>query len=387
MLKRKAALVGLLAALICLAKFPMRVFHGYLWAEDGAIFIRQSAESAVSAFWTPYAGYLHTIPRLIVGTWSLLADPVRFPHGFAWTCIGTYFLIASALFCISRRHFPNGWRGDVGAATVGLLPFLVPQSGEIYINVTNLQWFMAPLLAFLLIDMCTGIDSAMRRVAIFCITATGPFGVMMLPFAGALWIAKKQARLAAAVPYAVACIFQIAAYLGTHENPPKAPLSSYSLLRDFIYGAVGEVFAPLSPQAFLERPQLLAWTASVALAVALFSRLQSVRIAMPLLAMAFALWVVGVTRQGVPGQLIHWDGYGARYLFLPELCIGYAVLFAVARKSGLLGTVCAVGLLGAMVLKTPPETDEFANQTAVSHDGSTTLIVYPPARTLALQRK
>ena len=30
-------------------------------------------------------------------------------------------------------------------------------------------------------------------------------------------------------------------------------------------------------------------------------------------------------------MLIHWDGYGARYLFLPELCIAYALVWVCMK--------------------------------------------------------
>lgn len=387
MLKTKAPAIGLLAALICIAKFPQRVFHGYLWAEDGVIFIKESAESAVVALWTPYAGYLHTVPRVIVGAWSLLAEPARFPHGFAWTCIAIYFLVAVSLFRLSRRHFPAGIVGDAASAAVALLPFLIPQSGEIYINVTNLQWFLAPVLAFLLIDMCAGLDSVARRTGIFLFSATGPFGVMMLPLAGALWYFRSQTRLAAALPYLAACVLQIASYAATNKAPPSAPLSGYSLLRDFLYGTIGEVFTPLSPLTFSRHPKFFACLFCLALFAAFFSRVSTVRIALPLLAVAFALWLVGVSRQGTPGQLIQWDGYGARYLFLPELCVAYALVWSASTAGGIVGRAVAVGMLCLLPLKSDDRPQQHTDVTSVSDDGGNAVIHYPPGWTVVLPTK
>lgn len=387
MLKIKATVVGLLAALICLAKFPQRVFHGYLWAEDGVVFIKESAESAIVALWTPYAGYLHTVPRIIVGAWSLLAEPAKFPHGFAWTCIAVYFLVGVSLFRLSRRFFSAGIAGDAASAAVALLPFLVPQSGEIYITVTNLQWFLAPVLAFLLADMCGGIDSVARRIGIFLLSATGPFGVMMLPLAGALWYFKRQTRLAAALPYLVACTLQIASYVATSKAQPSAPLAGYSLLRDFAYGTIGEVFTPLSPLTFSQHPKFFTAIFSVALFAALFSRLSTVRIALPFLAIAFALWLVGISRQGTPGQLIQWDGYGARYLFLPELCIAYALVWATTTAGSVVGRVAAVAMLCLLPLKSDDRLQPYTDATSISDDGSNAVIRFPPGWTVVLPAK
>jgi hypothetical protein len=51
--------------------------------------------------------------------------------------------------------------------------------------------------------------------------------------------------------------------------------------------------------------------------------------------------------------LIHWYGYGARYLFMPELCFGVALLFAAVSGVLKIGRLAAIMLLCTMVWKAP----------------------------------
>ena len=43
-----------------------------LYAEDGAVFLQQFENSGISSLWQPYAGYLHTLLRLVAVLGGLL---------------------------------------------------------------------------------------------------------------------------------------------------------------------------------------------------------------------------------------------------------------------------------------------------------------------------
>jgi hypothetical protein len=60
------------AVLLALRK-PWALHTPQLWAEDGSIFLTQDEQMGVRAWWEPYNGYLHLLPRLI----AWIASPHR----------------------------------------------------------------------------------------------------------------------------------------------------------------------------------------------------------------------------------------------------------------------------------------------------------------------
>jgi hypothetical protein len=69
-------LVFLVSSVLIIARMPNRVFEGYLWAEDGPIFLKAAFENGASSIFTPYAGYLSLTTRLIAYLQSTLQTPV-----------------------------------------------------------------------------------------------------------------------------------------------------------------------------------------------------------------------------------------------------------------------------------------------------------------------
>jgi hypothetical protein len=383
----KAWAAGFLAALICIVKYPHRIFHGFMWAEDGVVFVAQAAELGVRAVWTPYAGYLHAVPRLIVGAWVLLAEPERFPHGFAWSSIAVYVVIGASLFGLSRRHFPRGPSGDAGALAVAVLPFIVPQSPEVYVTLTNLQWLFAPVLAFLLVDLCTGHDTLGRRAGSFILGLTGPFGVVMLPPAIAILVAGKRGRWKALLPYFAACVLQLGAFVLFSAHMPGPTFAGYPWIADYARGALYEVFYPHILQSNLPAP-LVGIALIVALvAVAIFNGRRPTLVAAPLFAVAAGLWCLGVVRQATPGTLMHWSGYGARYVLLPVVAMMIALLFAIYRGRYTAGRLCAALLLIGMLLKPFPHASVTGDATVISREGTAIRMNFPPNRTIVLDEK
>lgn len=380
----KALVAALMSVCICVIKYPHRLFNGFLWAEDGPIFILQASQSGLHAPWTPYNGYLHAVPRLIAGTWTVISTPEHFPHGFAWSCVGVYFVVSYGLFRVARRHFPTGWRGDVATFVIATLPFLVPQSGEIYFTITNLQWFLAPLLAFVVIDLSAGIDSPMLRWGAFLLAITGPFGVMLLPVTGALWVSQEPRRLRPLLPYLAGCGWQLVAYALTHSKQASLPLMNHSLPSAFASTAIGEVFVPFSVDLF--RQNTISWLVVECslLAIAVVNGPRVTRLSAALCVSAAALWMIGITRQGTPDMMIHWYGYGARYLLMPELCMGIALVFAWARGAFVFGRLAAIALLCAMVWKAPLPVVPHGDDTKVIKEGGTVMLRFPPGRDLQL---
>ena len=129
-----AWLVLVCAALLALRK-PWALHTPQLWAEDGSIFLTQDEQMGLRAFFEPYNGYLHLLPRLIAWIASHTADVAWWPAIYN----GLAFAINAALFArlASRRvELPS-------KAWLMLAFVLVVGTGEVLINVTNVQWVTA----------------------------------------------------------------------------------------------------------------------------------------------------------------------------------------------------------------------------------------------------
>lgn len=120
-----------------------------LWSED-IVFFGQNWLLGPAALWDSYAGYLHTLPRLIA-LFASLFSPAFSPLIYLLATLASLLAIA---LCIHSRliRLPAAWALLVAVT-------LVPHNGEVFLNITNLQWFCALLLlAAVFIDNSEPVD-------------------------------------------------------------------------------------------------------------------------------------------------------------------------------------------------------------------------------------
>ena len=118
-----------------------------MWAEDGALFFLESDQGLWSAILSPYAGYLHGVPRF----WAWVAS--YFPLSWASLIIAlgaalTVAFLAAYAFVAMRHVLANIWLRLTLAAAFVALPVA---SYEAVANLTNLHWFL--LAALVLVPM------------------------------------------------------------------------------------------------------------------------------------------------------------------------------------------------------------------------------------------
>ncbi|MGH7944830.1 MAG: hypothetical protein ACREH8_05760 [Opitutaceae bacterium] len=186
-------LVPACAALLALRK-PWALHTPQLWAEDGSIFLTQDEQMGVRAWWEPYNGYLHLLPRLIAWIASHAADPAWWPAIYN----GLAYLITVALFArlASRRV-------ELPAKPWLMLSFvLVVGTGEVLINVTNLQWVTAFFLVLQLFTRPANTPGQRLGDAaiLFVVGLNGPFALLFLPlYAWRAWRDKHSDTMSALV--------------------------------------------------------------------------------------------------------------------------------------------------------------------------------------------
>jgi hypothetical protein len=125
------------------------VAAGTLWAEDARRFLNNAvAQGSFPALFTPYAGYLHTIPRIIAGI------AVSFTPVDAWAFVMSFGSclvagsVAALVFVCSRAAFA-GWTPRVMVSAITLLDPLAPH--EVLGNTANLHWYFLWLAPWLIL--------------------------------------------------------------------------------------------------------------------------------------------------------------------------------------------------------------------------------------------
>ena len=174
-------------ALLCL-KAPDAVLNPQFWAEDGSIFYGQQFASKSPLLFTPYAGYLHFIPRLIAWLASGV-DPQRVPLVY-----NTSAVLADAA-CIA---YAAGRMSPLFGLPIALGAFfLTPTVGDIFSTITNIQWIAQFALVFGVFE--TRLTRRYRLGDIFAaglilaIALTGPFSVILAALIVLLWIVASLA--------------------------------------------------------------------------------------------------------------------------------------------------------------------------------------------------
>jgi hypothetical protein len=339
----------LFAAFVFAIRKPWALFTPQLYAEDGSIFLVQQDLFDARAFLEPYMGYLHTLPRLIAWLAAHLTDPAWWPAVYN----GSAFALTVALFF--RIASP---RLAVPGKPALLLAFtLIAHTGEVTINVTNLQWISA---FFLIIQpLLSAPTSQLARLTDVLVTAlvglTGPFSIILLPVFAWRWWGERRAFTLLPLLVLAACA-GIQVYFLLHQPTaaptpadPFRPLQLFSVLgsRLLVWSFFGSaVVAPLPPVA----RAVLAVNFLTALAVwALRSHpLRAQRFS---LLFGFALLLVACLYRTRPDT---WERdnlfNGDRYFYLPRLLLFWLLILEFDTPHRTIAwTARALVLLGFLV--------------------------------------
>jgi hypothetical protein len=245
------------AVVILILRKPWALLTPQLWAEDGTIHLNDVEQFGLGACLVPYRGYLHVVPRLIAWIARATADPAHWPLIY-----NTGALLFTALL-FARMASPR--LAAPGKPWLVLSFVLVAHSGEIFLNITNLHWF----LDFFLVQqtLLTRPRTALQRTGdLLLVGAAGlsdPSALIFLPLFVWRWWRERHADNLALLLLVAACAATQAYFLKTAglANPAQdQPLHLLALL--------GTASARLIVWPFFG-PQAVAWlpaTAQIAIA-------------------------------------------------------------------------------------------------------------------------
>ena len=184
----KALAVPVIAFALLVTRRPASLLHADFWAEDGWHWYPDAYNDGWRTLLRPYAGYLQSICRLV----GLAAQP--FPLSWAPTLFSIVALgvqVAVACLLMSSR-MEAAWPHRPSRMLFAFIYLLLPNSFEVYANLTNAQWHLS-LVAFLLL-VATPTRTSWGRVAdlllIMLCGLSGPFCLFLFPVS--IWQAWRK---------------------------------------------------------------------------------------------------------------------------------------------------------------------------------------------------
>ena len=184
----RVLLVPAIAFAILLARRPAALLHADFWAEDGWRWYPDAYNEGWNSLLRPYAGYLQSICRVV----GLAAQP--FPLSWAPTIFAlSAVAVQVTVVCLLLSSRMNGiWPHRPSRMLFGLIYLLLPNSFEVYANLTNAQWHLS-LVAFLLL-VATPARTPTGRIADLLAIAlcglSGPFCLFLSPVS--IWQAWRR---------------------------------------------------------------------------------------------------------------------------------------------------------------------------------------------------
>lgn len=340
--------VAVLVLLIAFCRMPDRLIYGFLWGEDGAAFLVHARSDGLRSLIEPYAGYLNVLPRLVTLAFVNVAPDYMAPRVLVWVSALGLCGVSAYVYAFARRTLsePFAW-------AFALTPILVAHDGEVWLNITNLQWVIAPAFLIALWDeFCSdrATESSLpghiaRMLLIVVTTLTGPFGMIFAPVIVVAIIATRNRRrsslaIAAISTYFLCVAIQSAIFVSMPAIPPgtgepRIPLAQYVHFpwkAQFLRYLALDFVMPLSITPRFGAHWGIAAIIVTALMFVCFALAERrARIVCFIwAALATFVWAISVVRTGTWAFDLKWNLVGARYFYVPFVFLTWALLLSAA---------------------------------------------------------
>lgn len=349
------------ATILMAAKSPDSLTIPQLWAEDGVIFFAQQYGHATPAIFTPYAGYLHAIPRLVAWLASAF-NPANIPAIYNTAAL---FISAFCVVYVTKRLDQY-----IPASVVFLSFFLVPTGGEIFGTLTNVQWFtqIALIAACIIPSEDQGhVKPIAAFLMVLVLALTGPFSVfivaLLAPLYAIVWLDGWLRR--SSLPFVDSCRFMcrklspsrigalaIGAFvqilcLITDAQRPHHNFPPIHKLLDVTFGEI--VPLHIFGQAFLTKTAWLVIEAIIIVGVITRSRASwEKRLTLiTILALACIVALAGTMLTGF--DYFRTFGFGDRYFYFVKIVFWWMVCFGLIGNGNTDSRQVENGVIGAMI--------------------------------------
>lgn len=273
--------------------------HDTLWAEDARDFLGDAVrDGPIQALFKPYAGYLHTVPRIIAGLTEYFAPVNAWAMVMAGASCLVVGCVAALIFFCARDSVP--WLpARVALASITVLVPLAPH--EVLGNTANLHWYFLWLTPWALLHRPRSrLGAWLLGFVLILATLTEIQMVLFLPLV--LWKWRDPVRLPVRGLYLLGLATQIVTTLISPRGPSQgSPVGLASLVDGYLINSVMTLWISTAP--------------AIGRMLAGFGSLAGVALLLPFLAAAAWGW---------------WRGTAVQRMTIATLLVGSVVLYATA---------------------------------------------------------
>jgi hypothetical protein len=226
----RALLAVVAVSFIILAlRSPANLLHASFWGEDGWVWYPDAYNAGIASLFSPHAGYLSLLQRFV----AIVSQPVPLVYEpVVFAAVALLVQSVTAAFIVSHR-MADAWPSARARLLFALIYLVLPNSWEIYGNLTDTQWHLAILAFCVLVSTAPGNRSQFTFDAIVLTFAglSGPFSLLLLPIA--FWQALADRRSAnwwRGAVVAVTASIQIGLLLTHNQTRPAGPLGASPLV-------------------------------------------------------------------------------------------------------------------------------------------------------------
>ncbi|MBT8223979.1 MAG: hypothetical protein HKP61_09205 [Dactylosporangium sp.] len=260
-------LLGFVAAVVYLLVIPAGRSHLVrVWGEDGVIFMQEAFSNGfLTPIFTPYAGYLHLLPRLAAEVLSYL--PVAWwAAGLAVTAAVLRAAMAVLVYAATSGHVRSQTLRLAIAAAMIVLP---AGNNEALNNLANLHWFVFFAAFWTLLWRPTyRWQSVVATLGLVLFVLTTPLGVLLAPLAAVRLALPRRRDRAPAIAFFLGLAAALVPIL-TATRPhslidPSAVVVSSAARGPLVTFTGSELAAYLYPGMASQYERLYAWPALLA---------------------------------------------------------------------------------------------------------------------------
>ena len=317
--------------LVMFLRMHDRFTNGYIWAEDTNIFMSPAYEFGAGSLFLEYAGYLHLLPRTVSYIQSLSGDPGSAPFFFVYACL--FITVMSSFYTYKVIFKTTGEKRT--SALFAIVPYVFTQSGEIFLNTTNIQWIISIIIPVAMLEVVyfpskSKIKILAHSILIIVLGLTGPFMIIFSPmFLYLVFIDGKkfhsQTMISGALILATAGVQFYYMSAGSHES---MHFSTIPWIQRFFYDFIVHGFIPSKILSKLNNIPII--TVIVILSViSLAAAYRNYKLPYILVLFSLLMWVLGVARVGNPDINMSPSGAGARYYFVPYVFLAWSLLLCL----------------------------------------------------------